>query len=147
MKRTTILALAAALTGSGCVDLGLEGNAIPEQEAAVAAPSDLVAAVHAPSGDAELIVDSRPWVMSGMPVAAPLQPYTPVGSAMGRTVFARSWDDRPYDELFARIQGAAATVQLRAKEWQGLQPVLGGDGSSLGGAARDHGEAGADPAH
>jgi hypothetical protein len=151
MKRTTILAL-VALAAAGCVDLGLEGN-IPEEEATVAPPSPLVAAVTATAGHEALIVDGRQWIPAGHPMAMGIQELVPVGSAMGSTVYARSWDSRPYDELFTRIETVRQPLELEAREWQRHVPVLGGAGAgairhSLDEAGGGHsGEAADEPGH
>lgn len=117
MKRARAAALAVPLVLAGCQDLGLEGNH-PVQEAAQAAPSELVVAVRArPDAEvATVIVDGRLWVPWGRP--EPLDPdgLRPVGSYQGATLYVRSWDRSPFDAVFAE------TV---AGEWQGHAPVIG----------------------
>jgi len=44
-----------------------------------------------------------------------------VGSAGGQTVYARSWDEAPYDALFTRDAG---------DRWLTYAPVLGGGSSA-----------------
>ena len=120
MKRASTAALAALLILAGCRNMGLEGN-VPLAEAEVMAPPELVAAVHAPGAeDAELVMDGRLWVPWGVPTAGTAMELRPVGSARGVTVYARSWDRPPYDELFTHGD---------AGDWQGHAPVLGGGGS------------------
>ncbi len=139
MKRTTTLALGTVLLTTGCLDLGLADN-VPEEESEMAPPMELVAAVTAPSSDRTLIVDSRQWVPAGRPMALRPEELRPVGSAMGRTAYARSWDQRPYDELFTRVDAPADPLALEPREWQRYVPVLGG-GSARGAAPADRGEA------
>jgi hypothetical protein len=146
MKRTTILGLATALLAVGCMDLGLQGN-IPEEEAETASLPELVAAVTAPAEDTHVVVDGREWVPSGGPMAVRLEELSPVGSAMGRTVYARAWDDEPYDELFTRLDEPADPLEIDPKEWRRYVPVLGGGGSGRDpGGGADHAPAG-DAAH
>lgn len=133
MKRSAVVVLGMALALVGCRDMGLEGNA-PLVEAEQAPPSDLVVAVHeAEVQRQELIVEGRLWVPSGLPWTLAEDGLRPVGSAGGATVYARSWDEAPYDELFTRLPRrtpeAGAPIEIaRDARWQGYAPVLGGGG-------------------
>lgn len=115
MKRASAIALTALLL-AGCQDMGLPGN-LPLEAAAHAAPSELVAAVHAHGDRGEAVaLDGRLWVPWGLPRLLDGRELRPVGSVQGLTVQVRSWDRSPYDALFVR------TV---ADEWQGYAPVIG----------------------
>jgi hypothetical protein len=145
MKRTTTLALAGALALAGCRDMGLEGN-VPLAEAEQMPPSELVAAVHPARGAAEgheLILEGALWVPSGGPGALSSDALRPVGAAQGRTVYARTWDRPPYDELFTRVEGAAGEPGAAEGDWQSYLPVIGGGTPGAGpvdaGAAAEHG--------
>ena len=110
MKRTTIAVLGlVAGTAAGCKDMGLEGN-VPLEEAQDRPPSALVAAVLAPveAVNARLIVDGRLWIPSGQPLTLQESDVRAVGSATGQTVYARRWDESPYDALFVRAPSADA---------------------------------------
>ncbi len=58
---------------------------------------------------------------SGPPLALGEGEVRPVGSAGGQTVYARSWDEAPYDALFTRDAG---------DRWLTYAPVLGGGSSA-----------------
>lgn len=160
MKRTATIAfftLAAPLALAGCQDLGLEGN-IPLAEAEDRAPSELVAAVYAPTEvqDQQLIVDGRLWVPQGAPLTVSARELRPVGSAGGKTVHARSWDQAPYDALFTELPPQAPTDSLvfgpqEGTQWQEWAPVIGRSGA-LPPAGADHdaaapGHGAPDPGH
>lgn len=133
MERIRTMALFGVLALAGCQNMGLY-DAGPEEDAVVAPPPELVAAVHASSPEMArqpLIVDGRKWVPAGTPLALGDGEVRPVGSAAGQTVYARSWDEAPYDALFTRD----------GDRWLSYAPVLGG-GSSAGPAG-----AGAAPGH
>lgn len=116
MTRARAAALAVPLVLAGCQDLGLEGNQ-PLQVAEQAAPSELVVAVHARADarEATVIVDGRLWVPWDRPEALDPDRLRPVGSYQGVTLYVRSWDRPPFDEVFAE------TV---TGEWQGHAPVI-----------------------
>lgn len=150
MKRTaTIWYLALATTLTGCLDLGLEGN-VPLEEAVDRPASDLVTAVYGPAGQSQqLVADGRLWVPAGLPQGRSGAGLRAVGAANGRTVFARSWDDAPYDALFTELTSDGASEDIGAgpradAEWQGWVPVSGRTGALPGsGAAADPGQTGA----
>jgi hypothetical protein len=135
MTRTSILILPVlGLLLGGCRDLGLPGN-IPAEESRTATPPELVAQVTAPA-EAEaprLVVDGRLWVPVGQP--SPRDPATlrPVGAAAGTTVYARTWDERPYRALFTRVAVPTADAAPTARaamaagldHWQEHAPVTG----------------------
>lgn len=135
MKRITIAVLGLVIgTAAGCKDLGLDGN-IPLEEAQDRPPSALVAAVMAPVEPVSerLVVDGRLWIPSGMPLTLQESDLRAVGSATGRTVYARRWDESPYDALFVRLAAAdpsapAGAVRTGGGEWIELQPVRGRSG-------------------
>lgn len=134
MERTRTMALFGVLALAGCQNMGLY-DAGPEGEAVVASQSELVAEVHATLPDAAgppLIVDGQPWLRSGTPLAMGDTEVRSVGSAGGMTVYARSWDQAPYDALFVRDAGGS---------WRTYAPVLGGGSSAApagAGAADGH---------
>ena len=136
MKRTGTLVLAAfALVG--CQDMGLEDN-VPLREAMEQPPKELVAEVMAPSevADRQLVVDGRLWVPSGLPLTLQQSEIRPVGASNGQTVYARSWDEEPYDELFVPLGADAPTDPLRFGPVEGdgylaFAPVIGGGRSDL----------------
>lgn len=139
MKRMGTIAVLGAVALAGCQNMGLE-YAGPEGDAVVAPPTALVAAVHprTAAGDRQqLIVDGRNWVPSGRPLALSESDLSPVGSAGGHTVYARSWDDAPYDALFTRTDGST---------WVSYLPVIGG-GRGAGEPSGAHGGAGAAAGH
>lgn len=156
--RIPAIAMLAALALTGCKDLGLEDN-VPLEQAENRPPSDLVAAVMAPtrSGAADLVVDGRLWVPSGLPLTLRAGELRPVGTAGGRAVYARSWDEPPYDALFTRRPAAAPADSLAARphaeQWIELAPVIGRSGRvpSVGpvdaGATASPEEPDAAPAH
>lgn len=135
MKRNTIAALGlVAAATAGCMDMGLEGN-IPLEEAQARETSELVAAVRRPTGAAPIrfIVDGRLWVPSGLPLTLAMSELRAVGSGDGQTVYARHWDQAPFDALFVRMtppgeSGALAAMPLEAERWIELRPVLGRTG-------------------
>ncbi len=130
MKWISRIALFGAVALVGCENMGLDYAGAAE-EARIDAPTALVAAVHPQVAEAEwppLIVDGTRWVSAGPADAVGEDEIRPVGSASGTTVYARSWDTPPYDELFTRSeQGALADA-----EWQSYLPVIGGGGPSGG---------------
>lgn len=141
MDRIQTIALIGLLTLAGCRNMGLD-YAGPEDEAVTADPTELVAAVHARAAEEErrpLIVEGKKWVPSGRPLMLNEDEVTPVGSAGGRTVYARSWDDSPYEALFARGEDGT--------EWRTYLPVLGGGGGPPSGTAGSEGEGGSAPGH
>lgn len=141
MKRITIgaLGLVVGMT-AGCRDMGLEGN-LPLAEAEQRQTSALVAAVMQPADAAapRLVVDGRLWVASGQPTTMNQADLRAVGSADGRTVYARGWDASPYDALFVRAEepaapgGAMTTSGTPAApgsgDWIELLPVRGRTGA------------------
>lgn len=134
MERIRTMALFGVLALAGCQNMGLY-DAGPEDEAVVAPPPELVAAVHTASPEMAgepLIVDGRRWVQAGTPLALGEGDVRPVGSAGGLTVYARSWDEAPYDALFTRD----------GDRWFTYAPVLGGGSSAAaagsGAAAPGH---------
>ena len=126
MKRALIPLLAGLLV-SGCGYLGLDDLA-PLDEAERMAPTDLVAAVHAPPADAgaELVMAGQLWVPWGRATDRAERGIRPVGSTHGTTVYAHSWDRAPFDALFVATDG----------RWQGYAPVIGRPGAAP--AAADH---------
>lgn len=149
MHRTSIIAVCAlGLALVACRDLGLEDN-VPLEEAMQQPPLDLVAAVHAPAdGPEPLIIDGRLWRPSGVPITTGTGELRPVGSAGGTTVYARSWDRPPYDEVFARIDPAGPDAGTADDDgpWQPFAPVLGRSGAIPGtGAAGAGAGAGVTP--
>jgi hypothetical protein len=131
MRRAPVIALCGALVLVGCQDLGLEDN-LPLEEAEGRPPSELVVAVMGPgaAADREIIVAGRLWVPSGLPQTLQAGELVPVGSSGGTTVYARSWDEAPYDALFTRLDAAAATDSLdsgprEGDRWLGYEPVIG----------------------
>lgn len=142
MKRTSaLIVVGAALLLGACQDLGLPGN-IPAEEARRAPPSDLVAEVIRPveAEAMQLVMDGRLWVPSGRPRAMDPDQLRPVGSAAGRTVYGRTWDERPYGALFVRLPAAdpaaAGTareaMEARLEQWQEFAPVIGQQGRQAG---------------
>ena len=131
MKRTGTWIVVGAVALAGCQNMGLY-DAGEEADAVVAPPSELVAAVYGPTVTTSaqpLIMDGRKWVPAGHPVALGDADVESVGSAGGRTVYARGWDSAPYDALFTRGEDG---------RWMSYQPVPGGAG---GAAHTDAGEA------
>ena len=115
MKRAFAIATATLLL-AGCQDVGLSGN-LPLEDAAHAAPSELVAAVHTDGAEDETVaLDGRLWVPWELPRLLDAGALRPVGSVQGLTVHVRSWDRSPYDALF---------IPTVADEWQGYAPVIG----------------------
>ncbi len=126
------MALLGALVLPGCRDMGLEDN-LPLADAESRPPSALVEAVMAPTSGGEYIVDGRLWIPSGLPLTLRAEELRPVGSAGGRTVFARSWDEAPYDALFTRLDGpgaeaGAVPARSEPERWVRLEPVIGRSG-------------------
>lgn len=133
MNRRSTIALLGIVAAVGCENMGLD-YAGPEGEARVRQPSDLVAAAMEPADSVErpgLVIDGRLWVPSGVPRTLDESAVRPIGSAGGQTVYARGWDEAPYDEIFtATDQGG----------WRSYLPVIGGGaprGSAGGGAAEE----------
>lgn len=137
MKSRWTMGLLGTLAVVGCQNMGLD-YAGPAEEAEVRPPFDLVASTTAPAAAAEergLIMDGRMWVPSGRPLDRAEEGIRPVGSADGTTVYARGWDEAPYDELFAEGD----------EGWRSYRPVIGGGaagggpgaagGAAAGGAA------------
>ena len=136
MKRRTTALLFGILAMAGCQDMGLEYN-LPLEEATDRPPMALVAAVMAPAAtaDRQLIVDGTLWVPSGLPLALDQQEVQPVGSSGGETVYARSWDRPPYDELFTRLPPPAPTDPLvfgpaEGEQYLSYSAIIGGGGPS-----------------
>jgi hypothetical protein len=137
MSRPAAMMIGVILLLPACRDLGLPGN-IPTEEARRAEPPDLVAQVMAPADDAavRLVVDGRLWVPVGPPRAIRPGALRPVGATAGQTVYARTWDDRPYGAIFTRAPmpppEAATTVRQaiegRVDHWQEYGPVIGRPG-------------------
>ena len=125
MKRVPTLLL-TALFLPGCGGWMIE-DVRPLEEAAHAAPPELVAAVHEtpPDADETVIVDGRLWVPWGPAVEMAPTGLRSVGSTHGITIHARAWDRSPFDDLFV------ADGDL----WQGYAPVIG---RSNAGAAAGH---------
>ena len=156
MKRITIAALGLVVGGTaGCRDMGLEGN-LPLAEAEQRQTSELVATVMQPTDASapRLVVDGRLWVAAGLPARMAEADLRAVGSADGRTVYARAWDAAPYDALFVRsadtTAGAALTTggtpaDAGMAEWIQLLPVSGRTGA-VPGAATGEGAPAPDPA-
>ena len=151
MKRITIALLGLVVgTTAACRDMGLEGN-IPLEEAMEKPPTPLVVAVTSAADAAgdRLVVDGRLWVPSGMPLTMEEADLRAVGSATGRTVYARRWDQSPYDALFiprptgGPAAGSGTTGGVRTAgtatsgggEWIELRPVLGRSGPVPDGGA------------
>ena len=135
MKAMTRMVLLGAVALAGCENMGLEYAGAAE-EARVNAPTALVAAVHPQVAESEwppLIVDGTRWVSAGAAVAVDEVDVRPVGSASGTTVYARSWDTPPYDELFTRGAGAA----MAAGQWRSYLPVIGHSGTNRGSGGHD----------
>jgi hypothetical protein len=131
MKVISKIALFGAVALVGCENMGLEYAGAAE-EARVNAPTDLVAAVHPRVAESEvppLIVDGTRWVTAGEAPAVGEEDVRPVGSASGTTVYARSWDSPPYDQLFTRVPGSLTA----GDGWRSYLPVIG-DGGASGGA-------------
>ncbi len=124
MKRAAAIAL-LSLVLPACGNLGLDG-APPLNEAEHAPPPALEAAVHArmANPDDQVVVDGRLWVPWGLPETIDAGQLRSVGSARGRTIYARSWDRSPYDQLFTRTDG----------EWQRYAPVIGRSGGTAAAA-------------
>lgn len=139
MNRTGIGVIGVALLATGCADLGLEGN-IPAEQSRTMPPPELVTAVMPPTADdaVRLVVDGRLWVPAGQPATRAAAELRPVGSAAGRTVYARAWDDRPFNAIFTRVEGARpeAATSVRAamvadrQHWQEYAPATGSSGRS-----------------
>ena len=154
MKRITIAALGLVVgSTAGCVDMGLGGN-VPLEEAEDRPPTELVAAVHRPTEavSERIIVDGRLWVPSGMPLTAEASDLQAVGSADGRTVYARRWDRAPYDALLMQLPdgttAATPVALLNRAGWIELRPVLGRSGPVPGtGAGEAAATEPAAPAH
>lgn len=134
MRRMRAIVLCGALALAGCQDLGLEYN-LPLEEAESRAPSELVAAVMAPAEvvDREIIVDGRLWVPWGLPQPLRAGELRAIGSSSGTTVYARSWDEAPYDALFTRLEAGAPTDSLApghrgGEQWLRHEPVIGRSG-------------------
>lgn len=157
MSRRPMIALLAVAATVACENMGLD-YAGPADDAARRPPPALVAAVTPPPTPAGegLIVDGRLWLPAGSPLALDEEDVRAVGSASGRTVYARAWDQPPYDRLFARDQrqdpaaGApgseAAAPQGSAADaqegpWIAYLPVIGGGGRT-GGSPNSHGATG-----
>jgi hypothetical protein len=117
MKRARAAALAVPLVLAGCRDLGLEGNQ-PLETWETGAISELVTSLHThqAAAEASVIVDGRLWVPWDRPQPLDQERLRPVGSYQGATLYVRSWDRSPFDDVFAE------TV---AGEWQGHAPVIG----------------------
>ncbi len=134
MKGISKIALFGAVALVGCENMGLDYAGAAE-EARVEAPTALVAAVHPQGSKPEwppLIVDGKRWVAAGEAVAVDEVDVHPVGSASGTTVYARSWDTPPYDQLFTRGPSDAAMDG----EWRSYLPVIGESG--MRGGAGEH---------
>lgn len=102
----------SVLTLVGCENMGLDYAGTGE-EGRNRAPTELVAAVHgtAPAGRQPVIVDGRRWVPDGEPIALDAAELRSVGSSAGQTVYARQWDDAPYDALFIRSQTGGTSAR------------------------------------
>jgi hypothetical protein len=138
MTRRRLVACAAVPCVLGaCQDLGLPGN-IPVEEARARTPTELVAEVRGPLDDAPapLVVDGRLWVPDGEPRVRAGAELRPVGSVGGQTVYARSWDERPYSVVFTRVEvpapadapTARAAMEAGREHWQAYAPVIGRSG-------------------
>jgi hypothetical protein len=147
MKRTSTIILAGVLTLAGCRDMGLDYN-LPLEEAMERPPLALVSAVMAPSdvADRHFIAEGRLWVPSGLPQTLAARDLQPVGASNGATVYARSWDTRPYGELFTALPAgtseAAAMPSAEDGRFLGYAPVIGG-----GRPQAESGESGTPAAH
>lgn len=149
-RRVTVCALALATAVAGCEDLGLDGNTYLE-DAMDRPPSELVAAVYRPQEVQSqiLIMDGREWVPSGGPLTLSEEELRPVGSSNGQTVYARSWDQPPFDLLFTRLTGGPAPADsavfgpqegVQWQEWAGVWgQTAPGTGATEGGGAGSHG--------
>lgn len=131
MDRRWAIALLGAVATTGCQNMGLD-YAGPAEEAQLRPPFDLVASTTAPAAAVEergIVMDGRLWVPAGQPLARAEEGIQPVGSADGRTVYARGWDQAPYDELFAQDD----------EGWRSYLPVVGG-GAPGGGHGKGQSE-------
>jgi hypothetical protein len=138
-KRCIIVVAGLALVLGGCRDLGLPGN-VPEEESRVQPPPDLVRDVMPRHGEPPvgLVVDGRLWVPTGRPAPHAAGALRPVGSAAGMTVYARSWDERPYRAIFTPVEMPALELAATPREamdagrehWQEYAPVIGQTGSA-----------------
>jgi hypothetical protein len=150
MRRTApVVCMAAAFLVVGCKDLGLPGN-LPAEESRTMPPPELVAQVIPQERDTgpDLIMDGRLWVPTGRPFSLTATTrLRPIGSAAGRTVYAREWDEPPYSAIFARVETptpdeAASPREAMAygrEHWQEYAPALGrtGPAASLDRLRRD----------
>lgn len=138
-KRCIIVVAGLALVLGGCRDLGLPGN-VPDEESRVQPPPDLVRDVIAQDREpaVRLVVDGRLWVPTGRPAPHAADALRPVGSAAGQTVYARSWDERPYQAIFTQVEMPALELAATPREamdagrqhWQEYAPVIGQSGSA-----------------
>lgn len=119
-----------ALTLVGCENMGLDYAGTGE-EGRNRSPSDLVSAVHraAPAARQPVIANGRRWVPAGEPITLDAAELRSVGSSAGQTVYARRWDDAPFDMLFIRTQAdGTAPQQEGATEPSGAEPQSGAEG-------------------
>lgn len=146
----SMIPLLALLAAVACENMGLD-YAGPAEDARHRPPPELVAAVIAPATTAEereLIMDGRMWMPARAPLALEEEDVRPIGSANGRTVYTRSWDQPPYDRLFIRAVDAASIpggTEASAPrgalhtgedpQWVSYLPVIGGGGGPRASAA------------
>lgn len=115
------VAMVSLVVLSGCQELGLPGRNTPEAEAAarewrydvydVAGPADALPEVvlsGSPAAAAGAATDrSEPtrWLASAEETHIPASLLRPVANASGIMLYALSWDQAPYDRLYAAADG------------------------------------------
>lgn len=139
-NRTLIVTCAAALGLTACKDVGLSGLNRPFEDAEHASPEALVVAVHGETqGAADVMagaetvapvaqegelgaerkrpvaIGDRFYIVSGRAQEVPQDMLRPIGSFQGRSLYALTWDEQPFDRLY--------TEGPRSREYWELQMV------------------------
>lgn len=147
MKRRATIAL-CVVTLVGCENMGLDYAGTGE-EGRNRASTDLVSSVHraAPAATQPVIVDGRRWVPAGKPIRLDAAELRSVGSSGGQTLYARQWDDAPFDMLFIRSQPRGSSAPQPSPQATAPQPGAAQDTDAQGHARQPTGDTVSDPAY
>lgn len=121
-RQSSALALLVLLGTTGCVDSGLPGKNLPLEQARHRAWSYPLYEVAAQQSEVPALIslDDRTWALSAIvppelgtesTLARDPSLLRTVSSAGGASLQALTWDDSPFDLLFARTSAGIRTYQ------------------------------------